>query len=83
MSDDDLKRLRRCRRLFSVVFLASVFGTEVWLLSQGNETVIDHFFRYLFATVYQMALMGVRLPFASSREERGLTSILRCRRSSI
>ncbi|GAA5999628.1 uncharacterized protein JCM10292_003655 [Rhodotorula paludigena] len=66
VSDDDLKRLRRCRRLFSVVFLASVFGTEVWLLSQGNETVIDHFFRYLFATVYQMALMGTLVDMTQS-----------------
>ena len=53
------------RRVGLVVGMLAVFGTEIWLLSTGDEHVLDMFFRYLFAFVYQLALMGVR-PAVSS-----------------
>ncbi|KPV74404.1 uncharacterized protein RHOBADRAFT_66643 [Rhodotorula graminis WP1] len=58
VSDKDLKKMTWARRVGLVVGMVAVFGTEIWLLSTGDEHVLDMFFRYLFAFVYQLALMG-------------------------
>ncbi|GAA6055866.1 hypothetical protein JCM3770_001528 [Rhodotorula araucariae] len=66
VSDKDLKRMRRARRIGALFACGAVFGTEFWLLSQGNEQVLDCFFRYLFAFVYQLALMGTLVDLTKS-----------------
>lgn len=48
------------RRVGLLVGMLAVFSTEIYLLSTGDERLLDCFFRYLFAFVYQLALMGVR-----------------------
>ncbi|BGP41259.1 hypothetical protein JCM10450v2_005301 [Rhodotorula kratochvilovae] len=66
VSDEDLTKMRRARRIGALLGCTAVFGTEVWLLSQGNEQVLDCFFRYLFAFVYQLALMGTLVDLTKS-----------------
>lgn len=60
VSDADLAKMTWARRVGLLVGMLAVFSTEIYLLSTGDEHLLDCFFRYLFAFVYQLALMGVR-----------------------
>ncbi|GAA5855195.1 hypothetical protein JCM9279_007587 [Rhodotorula babjevae] len=66
VSDEDLKKMTWARRVGMVVGMTAVFTTEIWLLSTGDEHVLDMFFRYLFAFVYQLALMGTLVDLTKS-----------------
>lgn len=66
VSDADLAKMTWARRVGLLVGMLAVFSTEIYLLSTGDEHLLDCFFRYLFAFVYQLALVGTLVDLTKS-----------------
>ncbi|GAA5825125.1 hypothetical protein JCM11251_006107 [Rhodosporidiobolus azoricus] len=58
VEEEDLRRLKRCHRVFAYTFLLAILGTEFWLISQNNEKALDVFFRIFLGIAYQAAFFG-------------------------
>ncbi|CEQ41543.1 SPOSA6832_03268 [Sporobolomyces salmonicolor] len=58
LEEGELKKFTRKKKAVHALVIAGLVGTEGYLLINGSEAILDIFFRYLFAFVYQSALMG-------------------------
>lgn len=52
----------------TVVAVAAIVGLEFYLFAKGNAATIDRFFTYLFAYVFQVALVGLFLEFTQATQ---------------
>ncbi|GAA5873666.1 hypothetical protein JCM16303_002551 [Sporobolomyces ruberrimus] len=82
LAKDEERKIKWKIAVVTVVAVAAIVGLEFYLFAKGNAATIDRFFTYLFAYVFQVALVGLFLEFTQATQwsvHRGAAGILHYR----